>query len=46
MPKPPMKSKLKKMRKVSGSDSEDSSIDSKGNIRNLIDYDYEEDDDS
>ena len=40
-----MKPKNKKLRKCSGSDSEDSSIDSKGNIRNLIDYDYEEDDD-
>ena len=47
MPKPPMKQKLRRLKKCSdsGSDSEDSSIDSKGNIRNLIDYDYEEEDD-
>jgi len=45
--KPPMKQKLRRLKKSSdnGSDSEDSSIDSKGNIRNLIDYDYEEDED-
>ena len=39
--KPPMKKKVKKPIE-DDSTSEDSSIDSKGNVRNLIDYDYEE----
>ena len=37
--------KPKKLKKQRDSDSEDSSIDSKGNLRNLIDYDYEEESD-
>jgi len=32
-------------KKRQSSEDDDSSVDSKGNIRNLIDYDYEEDDD-
>ena len=40
--KPPMKDKVKKPKKPD-SDTDDSSVDSKGNLRNLIDYDYDDD---
>jgi hypothetical protein len=43
MPRKP--NNKKRVPKFADSDSDDSSVDSKGNIRNLIDYDYEESDD-
>jgi len=45
MPKPPIKkNRLRKCKPSDDTSSVDSSIDSKGNIRNLIDYDYKEED--
>jgi hypothetical protein len=47
MPRKPASDKknfLKKSKKHVPSDDDDSSVDSKGNVRNLIDYDYDEDD--
>ena len=40
----PPRSKKSKNRKDESSDEDDESLDSKGNIRNLIDYDYEDED--
>ena len=42
---PPSRSKKTKNRKGEPDDEDDSSVDSKGNIRNLIDYEMDEDDD-
>jgi ATP-dependent Lon protease len=47
MPRKPTsdkKNRLKKSKKHVPSADDDSSVDSKGNVRNLIDYDYDEDD--
>ena len=45
MPRNPKDRVVKKKKRVVNADSDtDSSLDSKGNIRNLIDYDYEESD--
>lgn len=50
MPRKPASDKktfLKKSKKhVPSDDDDDSSVDSKGNVRNLIDYDYDEDDET
>jgi hypothetical protein len=43
MPRKP-DNKKKRASKFVDSDSDNSSVDSKGNVRNLIDYDYEESD--
>lgn len=45
MPRKPDNKKKRAVPKFVDSDSDDSSVDSKGNIRNLIDYDYDESDD-